>query len=91
MNKFYKTYSAAKKANALNKEGTVKYTFTKNSKNQTVIKLSGKLSGIDMTQTVTVKNTTKGTNKATKLHMSGYQAVRDVDMDKTNAVFVEAN
>ncbi|KRK99673.1 hypothetical protein FD04_GL002449 [Secundilactobacillus odoratitofui DSM 19909 = JCM 15043] len=91
VNKFYKTYSAAKKANALNKEGTVKYTFTKNSKNQTVIKLSGKLSGIDMTQTVTVKNTTKGTNKATKLHMSGYQAVRDVDMDKTNAVFVEAN
>lgn len=91
VDKFYKSYSAAKKAKALNKEGTVKYTFTKNKQNQTVIKLAGKLSGIDMTQTVTVKDTTKGTNKATKLHLSGYHAVRDVDMDKTNIVFVEAN
>lgn len=91
VNKFYKSYAAAKNAKALNKEGTVKYTFTKNNKNQTVIKLAGKLSGIQMTQTVTVKDTTKGTNKATKLHMSGYKAVRDVDMDKTNAVFVETN
>lgn len=89
VDKFYKSYSAAKKANALNKEGTVKYTFTKDKKNQTLIKLSGKLSGVDMTQTVTVKDTTKGTNKTTKLHLSGYHAVRDVDMDKTNIVFVE--
>ncbi|WP_203651965.1 hypothetical protein [Secundilactobacillus yichangensis] len=91
VDKFYKSYSAAKNAKALNKEGTVKYTFTTNKQNQTMIKLSGKLSGIDMTQTVTVKDTTKGTNKATKLHLSGYHAVRDVDMDKTNVVFVESN
>ncbi|MFC6255242.1 hypothetical protein ACFP1H_11685 [Secundilactobacillus hailunensis] len=89
VDKFYKSYSAAKRAKALNKEGTVKYTFTKDKKDQTMIKLSGKLSGIDMTQTVTVKDSTKGTNKATKLHLSGYHAVRDVDMDKTNVVFVE--
>ena len=56
VDKFYKSYSAAKKAKALNKEGTVKYTFTQNKKDQTLIKLSGKLSGIDMTQTVTVKD-----------------------------------
>ncbi|HBF74109.1 MAG TPA: hypothetical protein DDW71_02470, partial [Lactobacillus sp.] len=36
VDKFYKSYSAAKKAKALNKEGTVKYTFTKNKQNQTV-------------------------------------------------------
>lgn len=91
VDKFYKSYSAAKNAKALNKEGTVKYTFTTNKQNQTLIKLSGKLSGIDMTQSITVKDTTKGTNKSTKLHLSGYHAVRDVDMDKTNVVFVEAN
>lgn len=91
VDKFYKSFSAAKKAGALNKEGTVSYTFIKNSNNQTVIKLSGKLSGIPMTQTVTVKATTKGTNNKTKLHMSGYKAVRNVDSDQTNAVFVETN
>lgn len=91
VDKFYKTFNAAKKAKALNKEGTVRYTFTTNKDNQTVIKLSGKLSGIDMTQTVTVKDSTKGTNKSTNLHLSGYHAVRDVDMDKTNVVFVETN
>ena len=91
VSKFYKSLSAAKSANALNKVGTVRYTFKTNSKNQTVIRFSGKLSDIPMTQTMTFTGTTKGTNKANKIDLSGYKVVRDVDYDKTNAVFVQAD
>lgn len=89
--KYYQSYSAAKSANALNKEGTVRYTFKTDANNQTVIKFAGKLSDIPMTQTMTFKDTTTGTNNATKIGLSGYKVVRDVDYDKTNAVFVQAD
>lgn len=91
VSKYYKSYSAAKSANALNKEGTVRYTFKTNKNNQTVIKFAGKLSDIPMTQTMTFKDTTKGTNKSTKLGVSGFKVVRNVDYDKTNAIFVQAD
>ncbi|KRM58467.1 hypothetical protein [Secundilactobacillus malefermentans] len=89
VSKYYKTYSAAQKANALSKEGTLSYSFGKNSKSQTVIKFKGKLSDIPMTQTFTVKDTTTGKNKSTRLHVTGYKIVRDIDEDKTNNVFVK--
>ncbi|GAK47482.1 hypothetical protein LOSG293_070210 [Secundilactobacillus oryzae JCM 18671] len=89
VSKYYKTYAAAKNANALNKEGTLSYSFDTDSKDQAVIKFKGKLSGIPMTQTFTIKDATTGKNKSTKLHVTGYKIVRDIDEDKTNNVFVK--
>ena len=88
VDKFYKTYGAAKKAKALNKAGSLKATFKTKGK-QTVIRFKGKLSGIPMTQKFTVKKTLTGKNKSTGLKVAGYHIDRDVDEDVTNAVFVK--
>ncbi|WP_125574393.1 hypothetical protein [Levilactobacillus huananensis] len=88
VNKFYKTFSAAKKANALNKEGTLTTTFKTKGK-QTEISFKGKLSDIPMTQKFTVKTTLTGKNKATHLKVAGYHIARDVDEDVTKAVLVK--
>lgn len=91
IDKFYKSYSAAKKANALAVEGTVRYAYKTNGKNQTVVKFAGTLSDIPMTQTMTFKGTTTGTNKATKIGLSGYKVNRTVDGDTMGVVFVRAD
>lgn len=91
VDKYYMSYGNAQKANALNKEGTVNYSFKQNDNNQTVIKLSGKMSGVPFDETLTVKTKTHGKNKDKTLNISGYKAVRDVDADKTNIVFVRAS
>lgn len=88
VDKLYKSYSAAKKADALNKVGTLKATFTTKG-DQTVVHFKGKLSGIPMTQKFTVKKTLTGTNKSTKLKVAGYHINRDVDEDVTKAVLVK--
>lgn len=88
VDKLYKSYSAAKKADALNKVGTLKATFTTKG-DQTVVHFKGKLSGIPMTQKFTVKKTLTGTNKSTKLKVAGYHINRDVDEDVTHAVLVK--
>ncbi|WP_407888411.1 hypothetical protein [Levilactobacillus sp. N40-8-2] len=88
VNKFYKTYAAAKKANALNKSGELNTTF-KTKGDNTVINFKGKLSDIPMTQKFTVKKTLTGTNKATKLKVAGYHISRDIDNDVTQAVMVK--
>ncbi|VDG20891.1 hypothetical protein [Lactiplantibacillus mudanjiangensis] len=84
--KFYADKAAAKKAGKLIVSGTVKYTVSQNKKNQTVIKLKGKLSGIDFAQTLTLKKTVSGTHG--KLSLTGYHVARNVDNDVTQAVFV---
>jgi len=84
--KFYSSKAAAKKAGNLNLSGTVNYTVSQNKKQQTVVKLKGKLSGIDFAQTLTLKKTVHGTNG--KLQLTGYHVARDVDKDVTQAVFV---
>lgn len=89
VNKIYKSYSAAQKANALNKSGTLQATF-KTKGNRTVIHFKGKLSDIPMTQKFTVKKTLTGTDKTSKVKVAGYHIARDVDADVTQAVFVEA-
>lgn len=91
VDKYYMSYGNAQKSNALNKEGTVNYSFKQNDNNQTVIKLSGKMSGVAFDETLTVKTKTHGKNKDKTLNISGYKAVRDVDADKTNIVFVRAS
>ena len=88
VDKFYKSFKAAKKADALNKVGTLKATF-KTKGDQTVVHFKGKLSDIPMTQTFTVKKTLTGTNKKTKLKVAGYHIARDVDEDVTQAVLVK--
>ncbi|WP_367295841.1 hypothetical protein [Levilactobacillus yonginensis] len=88
VNKLYKSYSAAKKANALNKEGTLNTTF-KTKGDDTVINFKGKLSDIPMTQKFTVKDTLTGKNKESKLKVAGYHISRDVDQDVTKAVMVK--
>ena len=88
VDKIYKSYDAAKKAKALDKQGTLKYSFKNNSKTKPVISMKGQLSGLDMSQTVSVGNSTSGTNKATGHQVSGYKVVRDLDYDKTHQVFV---
>jgi len=88
VNKLYKSYNAAKKADALNKVGTLNATF-KTKGDQTIVNFKGKLSGIPMTQKFTVKKTLTGTNKATKLKVAGYHIDRDVDADVTHAVLVK--
>ncbi|MFC6181388.1 hypothetical protein [Lactiplantibacillus daowaiensis] len=87
--KFYATKAAAKKAHNLNVSGTVNYTVSQNKKHQTVIKLKGKLSGIDFAQTLTLKKTVSGQHGSLK--MTGYHVARDVDNDVTQAVFVRIN
>ncbi|MGY5339191.1 hypothetical protein [Levilactobacillus spicheri] len=88
IDKLYKSYSAAKKADALHKAGTLKATFTTKG-SQTIVHFKGKLSGIPMTQTFTVKKTLTGTNKSTKLKVAGYHINRDVDDDVTHAVLMK--
>jgi len=84
--KFYASKAAAKKAHNLNVSGTVNYTVSQNKKHQTVIKLKGKLSGIDFAQTLTLKKTVSGSHGS--LDLTGYHVARDVDNDVTQAVFV---
>jgi hypothetical protein len=88
VNKIYKSYSAAKKANDLNKQGTLKYSFKNNSNDRPVIYMKGKLSDIPMDQTVSVKNQVSGTYKAANLKVSGYQVVRNLDDDPAKQVLV---
>lgn len=88
VNKFYDSYSAAKKDNGLSKIGTLNTTFTTKG-DQTVISFKGKLSDIPMTQKFTVKNTLTGKNNASKLKVAGYHISRDVDNDVTKAVLVK--
>ncbi|MDT7013426.1 hypothetical protein [Levilactobacillus namurensis] len=88
VDKLYKSYNAAKKADALNKAGTLTATFKTKGK-QTLIKFKGKLSDIPMTQKFTVKKTLTGTNKSTKLKVAGYHISRNVDEDVTKAVLMK--
>lgn len=88
VNKMYKTYSQAKKANDLDKQGTLKYSFKNDSKDQPVIYMKGKLSDIPMDQTVSVKDKVSGTYKAANLKVSGYQVVRNLDDDPAKQVLV---
>lgn len=88
VDKLYKSYNAAKKADALNKVGTLTATFETKGQ-QTVVHFKGKLSGISMTQKFTVKKTLTGTNKSTKLKVAGYHIDRDVDDDVTQAVLLK--
>lgn len=88
INKYYKSFSAAKKDNALNKIGTLNTTFVTKGDN-TVIKFKGKLSDIPMTQKFTVKKTVTGKNDASKLKVAGYHIARDVDDDVTQAILVK--
>ncbi len=88
VSKFHQSYSAAQKAGDLNKQGTLKYTVAKNSKNQPVFTMKGKLSDIPMSQKVIVKGTVSGKNKATNLSVSGYKVARNLDGDTTQQIFV---
>ncbi|MFC6275228.1 hypothetical protein ACFQET_06820 [Levilactobacillus tangyuanensis] len=88
VNKIYKSYAAADKAKALNKEGTLKATF-KTKGDDTIVNFKGKLSDIPMTQKFTVKDTLTGKNKATHLKVAGYHIARDVDNDVTKAVMIK--
>ncbi|KRM94177.1 hypothetical protein FC56_GL001125 [Lentilactobacillus senioris DSM 24302 = JCM 17472] len=88
VDKIYKSFDAAKKANALDKQGTLTYSFKNKSKTRPVISMKGQLSGLDMEQTISVKKPVSGTNKASGLKVSGYKVVRDLDYDKTNQVLV---
>lgn len=88
VNKIYKTYSEAKKANDLDKQGTLKYTFKNDSADKPVIYMKGKLSDIPMHQTVSVKNTVSGKNHQSKLKVSGYKVVRNLDNDPAPQVWV---
>ncbi|WP_172187835.1 hypothetical protein [Lentilactobacillus kribbianus] len=86
--KVYTSLAAAKKAHGLNKQGTLTYTVS-GTKSAPKFKMKGKLSGISMTQTLTIKNkTVNGTNKATHHKMTGYKAVHDLDGDRANRVLV---
>ena len=89
VNKYYKSLSAAKKDNALNKIGTLNTTF-KTKGDNTVINFKGKLSDIPMTQKFTVKKTVTGKNDAAKLKVAGYHISRDVDDDVTQAVWLRS-
>ncbi len=77
-----------KKANDLDKQGTLKYSFKNDSKDQPVIYMKGKLSDIPMDQTVSVKDKVSGTYKAANLKVSGYQVVRNLDDDPAKQVLV---
>jgi len=88
VSKYYKSLSAAKQDNALNKIGTLNTTF-KTKGDDTVINFKGKLSDIPMTQKFTVKKTVTGKNDAAKLKVAGYHISRDVDDDVTQAVLVK--
>ncbi|GEO74286.1 hypothetical protein FD30_GL001189 [Levilactobacillus namurensis DSM 19117] len=88
VDKLYKSYNAAKKADALSKAGTLTATFKTKGK-QTLIKFKGKLSDIPMAQKFTVKKTLTGTNKSTKLKVAGYHISRNVDEDVTKAVLMK--
>lgn len=88
VNKMYKTYDQAKKANDLDKQGTLKYAFKNNSDNNPVIYMKGKLSDIPMHQTVSVKDTVSGKNHDTNLSVTGYKVVRNLDDDPATQVWV---
>lgn len=88
VNKMYKTYNEAKKANDLNKQGTLTYSFKNDSDSQPVIYMKGKLSDIPMDQTVSVKSEVAGTYKAANLKVTGYQVVRNLDDDPAKQVLV---
>lgn len=88
VSKIYKSFNQAKRANDLNKQGTLKYSFTNNSSSNPVIHMKGKLSGIPMEQTVSFKSKVTGKYKKANLHVAGYKVVRDLDEDQTNQVLV---
>ncbi|WP_283679900.1 hypothetical protein [Lentilactobacillus sp. Marseille-Q4993] len=88
VSKIYKTFSQAKKAKDLNKQGTLKYTFKNSSANNPVIYMKGKLAGIPMDQTVSVKSKVSGTYKKDHINVAGFRVVRDLDADKTHQVLV---
>ncbi|GAY72522.1 hypothetical protein [Lentilactobacillus kosonis] len=88
VSKIYKTIDQAKKANDLNKQGTLKYTFTNNSNDNPVIHMKGKLAGIPMEQTVSVRSKVSGKYHKTNVKVAGYKVVRDLDEDKTSQVLV---
>lgn len=88
VNKMYKTYSEAKQANDLDKQGTLKYTFKNDSANKPVIYMKGKLSDIPMHQTISVKNAVRGKNHQSHLTVTGYKVVRNLDDDPAPQVWV---
>ncbi len=88
VNKIYKTYHDAKKANDLNKQGTLKYTFKNNSADNPVLYMKGKLSDIPMSQTVSVRGKVTGKNTQSNLHVFGYHVVRNLDDDAAKQVLV---
>lgn len=88
VSKMYKTYQAAKKANDLNKQGTLKYTFKNQSANKPIIYMKGKLSDIPMDQTVTVKSKVNGKNHTSNLSVTGFKVVRNLDDDNAAQVLV---
>ena len=88
VNKMHKTYSEAKQANDLDKQGTLKYTFKNDSADKPVIYMKGKLSDIPMHQTISVKNTVSGKNHQSKLAVTGYKVVRNLDNDPAPQVWV---
>lgn len=88
VDKIYKSLDAAKKADALDKQGTLTYKLKNTSKTKPVISMKGQLSGLDMDQTISVGKPISGTNTASGLKVAGYKVVRDLDYDKTNQVLV---
>ncbi|WP_268912162.1 hypothetical protein [Lentilactobacillus sp. SPB1-3] len=88
VSKVYKNMEQAKKANDLNKQGTLKYTFSNKSADNPVIHMKGKLAGIPMEQTVSVHSKVSGKYNKTNVKVTGYKVVRDLDEDKTSQVLV---
>lgn len=88
VDKIYRSYAAAKKANALDAQGTLKYSFKNNSNTRPVINMKGKLSDIPMEQTVSVNGKVSGNNKESHLSVSGYKVVRDLDDDPVKQILV---
>ncbi|MGP3641496.1 hypothetical protein [Lentilactobacillus hilgardii] len=86
--KMYKTYDDAKKANDLDKQGTLKYSFKNDSAENPVIYMKGKLSDIPMDQTVSVKGKVSGKYHASDLKVSGFKVVRNLDNDDAKQVLV---
>lgn len=88
VSKIYKTYKDAKKANDLDKQGTLKYSFKNKSANNPVIYMKGKLSDIPMDQTVSVRSKVSGKYHAANLKVSGFKVVRNLDNDDAKQVLV---
>ncbi|MCH4163860.1 MAG: hypothetical protein LKF37_03655 [Lentilactobacillus diolivorans] len=88
VDKMYKTYNDAKKANDLNKQGTLTYSFKNTSSDNPVLYMKGKLSDIPMDQTVSVKDKVAGKNHEANLKVAGYKVVRDLDNDPAKQVLV---